>query len=797
MLLNDGNATAFTALPTFELERDPRLLRAARIDASMADTLLVLNTNSGRNEEIVFLRATTGVVSAPAPAVRITGTDPVDFVTGDFNRDGATDIVVLHDEDDRDFFVSVLLNQTASGPGGTEPTGSFLVRSSIPFNCPTEAGGDLTRCIPEAIAAGDFDRDGFTDLAVSFSRPPELMYLNGLGGGEFGVAGRFRSETADEPVTIVAGDMTGNRAADLLVGDTGTDTIALLRADVPAPHPDGSDCSRGNECNSSVCLDGVCCRFLTCPSGQRCDIPGREGSCAPLAPLGTGCEAGDTCTTGFCVDEVCCANPSCGEGQTCARAVSLCTCSAAPPTATPTPTPTRTPFPTLSPTPQPDGRGCSGAVQCQSGLCRDGVCCGADCPDGQFCNISDSPRLSAPRKFIRSACFVDTDCLTRNCDGGLCAAAPTPTPVATATPTATRFPKGSACLPAAAESCSTGFCTDGVCCSEPACAVGERCDIFEIAGDCRAQLGPGAECARDSDCRAGSPCDFDEAAGRFLCARTTPTPGAAVCFGDCNADDAVTVDEILVLIEIALGTQALGRCPAGDIDGDRMVAVNEILTAVGFALTGCPPPGPPTATPDASTPVSTATPTPIAPTASPTASPSTTPAPVSPTPTATATPPGIDLSGFDEFRFMQSAEAGACPPVDSVYSAAIDRAGPVWILEMDVLRAGDAETDPCLPDVVGSLGCVVAEPVSLVATILTAAEVERLPDVFGSLTFAQVPAPTCVEPQRACDAATYRWDAIGANDDPCSDTNRLPADLAETIGAFLEDLAAARLAAGE
>lgn len=60
-----------------------------------------------------------------------------------------------------------------------------------------------------------------------------------------------------------------------------------------------------------------------------------------------------------------------------------------------------------------------------------------------------------------------------------------------------------------------------------------------------------------------------------------------VCIGDCDGSGEVTVDEILVLVTIALGEDGASRCPAGDADGDGSVTVDEILAAVSNALEGC------------------------------------------------------------------------------------------------------------------------------------------------------------------------------------------------------------------
>ena len=60
-----------------------------------------------------------------------------------------------------------------------------------------------------------------------------------------------------------------------------------------------------------------------------------------------------------------------------------------------------------------------------------------------------------------------------------------------------------------------------------------------------------------------------------------------VCVGDCNDDGSVTVDEILSMVNMALGDSPIAACQAGDANGDGHNTVDEILTAVNNALNGC------------------------------------------------------------------------------------------------------------------------------------------------------------------------------------------------------------------
>lgn len=66
--------------------------------------------------------------------------------------------------------------------------------------------------------------------------------------------------------------------------------------------------------------------------------------------------------------------------------------------------------------------------------------------------------------------------------------------------------------------------------------------------------------------------------------------GAAIaqaCPGDCDADGEVTVDELILAVNVALGVGSVDACAAADVDQSGSVTVDEILLAVQSALVGC------------------------------------------------------------------------------------------------------------------------------------------------------------------------------------------------------------------
>jgi hypothetical protein len=59
------------------------------------------------------------------------------------------------------------------------------------------------------------------------------------------------------------------------------------------------------------------------------------------------------------------------------------------------------------------------------------------------------------------------------------------------------------------------------------------------------------------------------------------------CIGDCENDGHVTVDEILTMVNIALGNAEMSDCDSGDANDDGRITIDEILRAVNAALEEC------------------------------------------------------------------------------------------------------------------------------------------------------------------------------------------------------------------
>ncbi len=78
----------------------------------------------------------------------------------------------------------------------------------------------------------------------------------------------------------------------------------------------------------------------------------------------------------------------------------------------------------------------------------------------------------------------------------------------------------------------------------------------------------------------------------FLSPSRTPTETVAAtprptCPGDCGGDGQVTIDELVTMVNIALGGKPVSECSVGDTSGDGEITIDEIIQAVNRALNGC------------------------------------------------------------------------------------------------------------------------------------------------------------------------------------------------------------------
>jgi hypothetical protein len=103
---------------------------------------------------------------------------------------------------------------------------------------------------------------------------------------------------------------------------------------------------------------------------------------------------------------------------------------------------------------------------------------------------------------------------------------------------------------------------------------------------------PGADSGTGGSVRTLAPGGMNMKAPSVLAAGlalwSMVSTASAQCVGDCHGDGRVTIDELLLMVNIALDNTSITMCQAGDHNGNGAISVDEIVSAVHAALVGCP-----------------------------------------------------------------------------------------------------------------------------------------------------------------------------------------------------------------
>ena len=385
--------------------------------------------------------------------------------------------------------------------------------------------------------------------------------------------------------------------------------------DASSGQPVVDACTASSECDSGFCVDGVCCDSACdgvceqCSTAGQCTVVPEDDPACPVidCPASNECQSypealsDDRCLgLGECKSSADCPPSPTASGQLCADpAVTFETrCDGAG---------------NCRDARFESGRGCSGAAECLSGFCVDGVCCQEACAgECEVCSapngVCASPDPTSPDAAcgeqgrtcvgrglcllpLGIECTTGAECGSGNCmpaTGGArsvcCGQACGGGQLCTGdgeciAPTADL---GTGCQSGA--DCALGNCVDGVCCDSACGGTCERCNAPGQAGSCVAdapdvacdpqnaqrrclnrgdcRLPAGLDCQNNSDCGTGR-CEIAVGGGRVCCEETCPA-GLEACTrgvtgGVCQA------------IPRENGTQctANGQCGSNNCQQDR------------------------------------------------------------------------------------------------------------------------------------------------------------------------------------------------------------------------------------
>lgn len=195
ILLNTGTGNGqFTAGTTLNVAASSGLSAIAVGDFDGDHNLDLAVTSFNNNNVLVFLGNGNGTFQAPLAFP--TGAAPNKIVVADFNHDNFQDIAVTNSGS---FTVTVLL-----GDGSGQAFAATNYDAYSPHGFPHASG----------LALGDFNRDGYQDLAVSFNGVSFATVLINNGNGTFKAPVAYA--TAAQSYGIAAADIDHNGNLALL-----------------------------------------------------------------------------------------------------------------------------------------------------------------------------------------------------------------------------------------------------------------------------------------------------------------------------------------------------------------------------------------------------------------------------------------------------------------------------------------------------------------------------------------------------------------------------------------------------
>jgi hypothetical protein len=193
----------------------PLSVAMADFNNDLLDDIAV--ANNGNETVAVFLSAGDALGNFTTPEIYAVSGGPSAVTVSDLNKDGFPDLAVTSVFNDQ---VTVINQVTVIFNKGTSQISGEKTFYAPSLSYPTGPR-------PVALASGDWNKDGASDLVVANHDGKTITVFLSYGDGTL-----INSETypvGNAPQAVAVGDFNGDSWPDLAVANSGDDTVSILR----------------------------------------------------------------------------------------------------------------------------------------------------------------------------------------------------------------------------------------------------------------------------------------------------------------------------------------------------------------------------------------------------------------------------------------------------------------------------------------------------------------------------------------------------------------------------------------
>jgi hypothetical protein len=395
-------------------------------------------------------------------------------------------------------------------PRPATASGSLASPQSVSIYLPDALAGQSAVCLVRALAGGQptgASGSGTATLVLHELVPLRVSLAPASDAGAPDAAADAPSlETAPDTAPDTASDMTSDDGA--------------------APGALGQACATAEECDSMLCVDGVCCASACAGTCEACNLTGKAGACTPLAAGTATTECAKQPASGCGFDGTCDGNSGCRryapgvacKAEACQGASSYVPASAC------------------------DGQGTCVApsvVDCTPYVCDatgGAPACRADCRAGGADCVSPAVCAAAscgPRalKAAGAGCVEAADCQSDHCVDGVCCS----TACTGACQSCNQTGFAGTCHPvAAAKADPRGVCHDtgaAGCGTNGTCDGAGACALYPAGATCAAGTCSNHTLRNPKRCDGNGAC---QAAADVDCTPYRCDPTTTACFTSCT-----------------------------------------------------------------------------------------------------------------------------------------------------------------------------------------------------------------------------------------------------------------------